>query len=83
MEKRDSNNFPENGIALAESIVKLMRVDNSSCISFQRYRALNKEGIDQLASLMEGLQTLQKLKKDYKVNIPLAEYLQVSRRNVF
>lgn len=77
LEKRDHIYFPENAIVLAETILKLMRVENNSCILFQRHRALNKESIDELAALMEGLQTLQILKKEYKVNIPLSEYLQV------
>lgn len=77
LEKRDSSNFPDNGITLAEAILKLMRVDSNSTISFQRYRALNKEGIDELAELMEGLHTLRQLKTEYNVIISLAEYLQV------
>lgn len=77
LEKKNNTCFPENGILLAESILKLMKVDNSSCISFQRYRTLNKEDIAELSNLMEGLKTLQKLKKEYKVNISLAEYLLV------
>lgn len=77
LEKRDASDFPENGIKLADSILKLLRVDKHDSIVFQRYRTASQSGINDLANLIDGLKTLKKLKKDFRIHIQLSEYLQV------
>lgn len=77
LEKRDSTRFPENGLTLADSILKLLKVDKNS-ISFQRHRTLSRDGLNELTRIIDALKTLQRLKKDYGINVHLAEYLQVS-----
>uniref|UniRef100_A0A6P7F6M5 Kinetochore-associated protein 1 n=1 Tax=Diabrotica virgifera virgifera TaxID=50390 RepID=A0A6P7F6M5_DIAVI len=75
MEKRDTANFPANAIKMVDEIVKLIRVESKSYISFQRHCLSNKD-FDHLATITEGLKTLQTLKKKFGITIHLNEYLE-------
>lgn len=81
LEKRDSHNFPENGIKFAEFVLKLLKVEDDGHIYFQRQCTLNKEVLSDLAVLMESLRGLQLLKNNFRINISLSEYLMVSQQN--
>ncbi|KAJ8955861.1 hypothetical protein NQ318_005408, partial [Aromia moschata] len=76
LEKRDSFNFPDNGIRFSEFILKLLKVGDKADISFQRQCTLNKEGLDKLSTLMEALKGLRRLKNEFRLNVPLSEYLK-------
>ncbi|CAG9834311.1 unnamed protein product [Diabrotica balteata] len=75
MEKRDTVNFPGNAIKMVDEIVKLIRVESKSYISFQRHCLSNKD-FDHLSTITEGLNTLQTLKKKFGITIHLNEYLE-------
>ncbi|XP_023312485.1 kinetochore-associated protein 1-like [Anoplophora glabripennis] len=75
LEKRDSFNFPENGLKFAEYILKLLKVEEGSYIFFQRQCMLHKEVLNGLVALTEALRGLQLLKNNFRINISLSEYM--------
>nr|CAH7754907.1 unnamed protein product [Callosobruchus chinensis] len=75
-EDRDAEHFPDNGIEFANTIFKLLRVDERNSILFQWQCTLYQKPINDLRKLIDGLKILQSLKKSYGIKVPLVKYLQ-------
>ncbi|KAG5873673.1 hypothetical protein JTB14_013339 [Gonioctena quinquepunctata] len=76
LEKRDRLNFPQSGIMLAENVLKLLKVEENGTLFFQRQCTLNRQSLDDLSTLIEGLRILQRLKKEFRIDIELADYFK-------
>lgn len=63
-----SQEFPENAINFASTITKMLRIDTDTDIS--------KE-INELTVLKDGLKQLKILRDDFRIILPLQDYLEV------
>ncbi|VEN64327.1 unnamed protein product, partial [Callosobruchus maculatus] len=75
-EDRDAEHFPDNGIEFANTIFKLLRVDEKNSILFQWQCTLYQKPINDLRKLIDGLKILQSLKNSYGIKVSLVKYLQ-------
>nr|CAI5837505.1 unnamed protein product [Callosobruchus analis] len=75
-EDSDTEHFPENGIEFANTIFKLLRVDEKNSILFQWQCTLYQKPINDLRKLIDGLKILQSLKNSYGIKVSLVKYLQ-------
>lgn len=74
IEEKHSLNFPENSIKFTNTIVKLLKVQCD---------AINGAVVDDLTNLSNALRQLQILKNNFKISVPLKEYMKVIIRLIF
>lgn len=68
IEQKYSHDFPENAMAFAGTITKLLHIETDTDIS--------KE-ICELTRLTDGLKQVKILKDDFRIYVPLQKYLEV------
>ncbi|RZC32599.1 uncharacterized protein BDFB_000923 [Asbolus verrucosus] len=75
LEKRSKLDFPNNAIKFTENILGLMKVGDATDISFQRQCMLHRDNLGELSLLLSALKSLKTLKYDFRITIPLSDYL--------
>lgn len=69
IEVRYAPGFPDNAIAFANKVTKMLRIESDTDIS---------EDIFELTLLIDGLKQIKILKEEFRINVPLQNYLEVN-----
>lgn len=75
LEHRCKTEFPDNAIAFAEYVIKLMKIDENDF--FNGVCRYPRDSLVELSGLMTALKTAKDLKDNFSIQVPILGFLEV------